>query len=131
MSKWQDLGRQLGVSDAELEGLKNEQKPTASVLLAAKTKNPDTLKWKDIVNGLFSIGEYKLAVTVCGQQGNIQSYCMECCVSLNVQYLTSTITDITALDGHSPLSVAAYYGWVGLLKYLVDTEGKDPKGMYH
>ena len=48
--------------------LKKSPHPTEATLLAAKVKNID-LKWKDVVESLLHTGEYKLAETVCSQQG--------------------------------------------------------------
>ena len=68
VDQWLKLGHHLNLTDEELESLKKSPHPTAATLLAAKTKNID-VTWKDVVESLLHIGEYKLAETVCSQQG--------------------------------------------------------------
>ena len=68
VNQWLKLGHHLNLTDEELESLKKSPHPTAATLLAAKTKNID-VTWKDVVESLLHIGEYKLAETVCSQQG--------------------------------------------------------------
>ena len=66
--QWLRLGVRLGLGNDQLETIKKSQHPTATTLQAAKLKNID-MQWKDIVESLVSIGEYKLAESVCTQQG--------------------------------------------------------------
>ncbi len=66
--QWLQLGVCLGLGNDQLETMKKSQHPTAATLRAAKIKNID-IQWKDIVEALLSIGEYKLAESVCTQQG--------------------------------------------------------------
>ncbi len=66
--QWFQLGVRLGLGNDQLETIKKSQHPTAATLQAAKIKNID-MQWKDIVEALVSIGEYKLAESVCTQQG--------------------------------------------------------------
>ena len=66
--QWLQLGVRLGLGNDQLETIKKSQHPTAATLQAAKIKNID-IQWKDIVEALVSIGEYKLAESVCTQQG--------------------------------------------------------------
>ncbi len=66
--QWLQLGVRLGLGNDQLETIKKSQHPTAATLQAAKIKNID-MQWKDIVEALVSIGEYKLAESVCTQQG--------------------------------------------------------------
>ena len=65
---WIKLGHYLNLTDEELESLKTSPHPTAATLITAKTKNID-LTWSDVAESLLHIGEYKLAETVCSQQG--------------------------------------------------------------
>ncbi|XP_064387477.1 uncharacterized protein LOC135335830 isoform X4 [Halichondria panicea] len=97
--QWLQLGVRLGLSNDQLETIKESQHPTAATLQAAKIKNID-MQWKDIVEALVSVGEYKLAESVCTQQG----------------------------EGESTLSVSAFYGWLDWVKRLVETVGLNPKG---
>ncbi len=66
--QWLQLGVSLGLGNDQLETIKKSQHATAATLQAAKVKNID-MQWKDIVEALVSIGEYKLAESVCTQQG--------------------------------------------------------------
>ncbi len=66
--EWLLLGICLGLGNDQLETIKKSQHPTAATLQAAKIKNIG-MQWKDIVEALVSIGEYKLAESVCTQQG--------------------------------------------------------------
>ncbi len=66
--QWLQLGACLGLGNDQLETIKKDQHPTAATLRAAKIKNID-MQWKDIVEALVSIGEHKLADSVCTQQG--------------------------------------------------------------
>ncbi len=66
--QWLQLGACLGLGNDQLKTIKKSQHPTAATLRAAKIKNID-MQWKDIVEALVSIGEYKLAESVCTQQG--------------------------------------------------------------
>ncbi len=66
--QWLQLGVHLGLGIDQLETIKKSQHPTAATLQAAKIKNID-IQWKDIVEALVSIEEYKLAESVCTQQG--------------------------------------------------------------
>ena len=66
--QWLKLGHHLNLTDEELESLKKSPHPTAATLITAKTKNID-LTWKEVAESLLHIGEYKLAETVCSQQG--------------------------------------------------------------
>ncbi len=66
--QWLQLGVHLGLDNDQLECIEKSQHPTAATLRAAKVKNID-MQWKDIVEALVSIGEYKLADCVCNQQG--------------------------------------------------------------
>ena len=66
--QWFQLGVCLGLGNDQLETIKKSQHPTAATLQAAKIKNIE-MQWKDIVEALVSIGEYKLAESVCTQQG--------------------------------------------------------------
>ncbi len=68
--QWLQLGVCLGLGNDQLETIKKSQHPTAATLRAAKVKNID-LQWKDIVEALVSIGEYKLAESVCTQQARL------------------------------------------------------------
>ena len=68
VDQWFKFGHHLSLTDEELKSLKKSPHPTAATLLAAKVKNID-LKWNDVVKSLLHIGEYKLAETVCSQQG--------------------------------------------------------------
>ncbi len=67
-NQWLQLGVRLGLGNEQLEAIKKSQHPTAATLQAAKTKSID-MQWKDIVEALVSIGEYKLAESVCTQHG--------------------------------------------------------------
>ncbi|XP_064388252.1 uncharacterized protein LOC135336416 isoform X2 [Halichondria panicea] len=96
--QWLQLGVRLGLGNDQLDTIKKSQHPTTETLQAAKLKNID-MQWKDIVEALMSIGEYKLAESVCSQQG----------------------------EGESALSVSAFYGWLDCVKRLVETFGLDPK----
>ncbi|XP_064387585.1 uncharacterized protein LOC135335877 isoform X2 [Halichondria panicea] len=96
--QWLQLGVHLRLENDQLETIKKSQHPTAATLQAAKIKNID-MQWKDIVEALVSIGEYKLTESVCTQQG----------------------------EGESALSVSAFYGWLDCVKRLVETVGLDPK----
>ena len=66
--QWLQLGVRFALGNDQLETIKKSQHPTAATLQAAKIKNID-MQWKDIVEALVSIGEYKLAESVCTQQG--------------------------------------------------------------
>ena len=68
VDQWLKLGHHLNLTDEELESLKKSPHPTAATLITAKSKNID-VTWKDIAESLLHIGEYKLAETVCSQQG--------------------------------------------------------------
>ncbi len=63
--QWLQLDVRLRLENDQLETIKKSQHAT---LQAAKIKNID-MQWKDIVEVLVSIGEYKLAERVCTQQG--------------------------------------------------------------
>ena len=69
VEQWFQLGFYFGLSGNQLKSLKNNDNPTADTLVSAKAKNID-LKWVRIVQGLLNIGDYKLAESVCSQQGN-------------------------------------------------------------
>ncbi len=56
--QWLQLGVCLGLGNDHLKTIKRSQHSTAATLQAAKVKNID-LQWKDIVEALVSIGEYK------------------------------------------------------------------------
>ncbi len=66
--QWLQLGVRLGLGNDQLDTIKKSQHPTTETLQAAKLKNID-MQWKDIVEALVSIDEYKLAESVCSQQG--------------------------------------------------------------
>ena len=66
--QWLQLGAHLGLDNHTLDSIKKSQHPTAETLQTAKIKNID-MQWKDIVEALVSIGEYKLAESVCAKQG--------------------------------------------------------------
>ena len=68
--QWLQLGVCLGLGNDQMETIKKSQHPTAVTLQAAKINNID-MQWKDIVEALVSIGEYKLAESVCTQQGQL------------------------------------------------------------
>ena len=68
VGQWFKLGLQLGLTKDQLESLKRSSQPTAATLVAAKVKSID-LCWKHIVESLLLVGEYKVAETVCCQQG--------------------------------------------------------------
>ena len=51
-----------------MECLRSSQHPTTLTFLAAKTKNME-LRWKDILQALLSVEEYRLADHVCTKQG--------------------------------------------------------------
>ncbi|XP_064387782.1 ankyrin repeat and KH domain-containing protein mask-like isoform X2 [Halichondria panicea] len=102
--QWLQLGARLGLGNyRQLETIKKSQHPTATTLQAAKVNSLD-MHWKDIVEALVSIGEYKfgeykLAESVCTQQG----------------------------EGESALSVSAFYGRLDCVKHLVEIVGLNPK----
>ncbi len=67
--QWLTLGVRLGLGNDRLKTIIKNQHPIAAITLqAAKIKNID-MQWKDIVEALVSIGLYKLAESVCTQQG--------------------------------------------------------------
>ena len=72
VDQWFKLGLQLGLTVDYLESLKKSPQPTAATLIAAKIKNIH-LYWKDVVKSLLLVGEYKVAETVCSQQGSLFS----------------------------------------------------------
>ena len=45
--------------------------------------------------------------------------------TLNIFFFSHTPTG----EGHTALSVSAYYGWIDIVKYLVDTVGQNPNGI--
>ena len=59
-----------------MESIRKSEMPTATTLLAAKSKNID-LNWKVIVKSLLLVGDYEAAKFVCSQQGtyDIISFC--------------------------------------------------------
>ncbi len=73
-NQWLQLGVRLGLGNDQLEIIKKSQHPTAATLQAAKVKNIN-MQWKDIVEALVSIEAYKLAESVCTQQG-LQCHCL-------------------------------------------------------
>ena len=70
VDKWFKLGQQLGLTEDQLESFKRSPQPTAATFLAAKAKNID-LNLKHVVESLLFVGEYKVAETVCSQQGSL------------------------------------------------------------
>ena len=66
--QWLQLGAHFGLDNHTLDSIKKSQHPKAETLQTAKIKNID-MQWKDIVEALVSIGEYKLAESVCAKQG--------------------------------------------------------------
>ena len=68
VDQWFKLGLRLGLTEDQLESLEKMPQPTAATLIAAKVKNID-LNWKHIVENLLLVGEYKVAESVCSQQG--------------------------------------------------------------
>ena len=77
--QWLQLGVHLRLGNDQLETIKKSQHPTAATLQAAKIKNID-IQWKDIVEALVSVGEYKLAESVCIQQGQQVRCCNDSCL---------------------------------------------------
>ena len=69
VEQWFQFGFYFDLTGNQLKSLKNNDNPTADILVAAKVKNID-LKWVQIVQGLLNIGDYELAESVCIQQGN-------------------------------------------------------------
>ena len=68
VDQWFELGLKLGLTEEQLEKLKNCSQPTLEIFVAAKVKNID-LNWKNVVESLVLVGEYKMAKTVCRQRG--------------------------------------------------------------
>ena len=69
VDQWFKLGLQLGLTRYQLENLKRSSQPTAKIFsLAAKLKKID-LNCIHVVESLLSVGESKVAETVCSQQG--------------------------------------------------------------
>ena len=68
LDQWFGLGLQLGLTENQLERFKKSLQPTAATLLAAKVKNIDLI-WKHVVESVIVVGEYKVAASVCSQQG--------------------------------------------------------------
>ncbi len=83
--QWLQLGVCLGLSNDQLETIKKSQHPTAATLQAAKIKNTD-MQGKDIVEALVSIGEYKLAESVCIQQSQQITTCVLTFLLVNICY---------------------------------------------
>ncbi len=83
--QWLQLGVHLGLGNDLLESIRKSQHPTAATLQAAKIKNID-MQWKDIVEALVSIGEYKLAESVCTQQGQQMTYIYIVHVLVYIEY---------------------------------------------
>ena len=59
--------------------IRNSVNPSTETFLAAKVNNTE-LKWRDILEALLSIGEYKLADHVCSERGWLLSWlsALEC-----------------------------------------------------
>ena len=80
VDQWFKVGLQLGLTEYQLGHLKKSSQPTAATLLEAKKKNID-LNWKCVVESLLLVGEYKVAESVCSQQGLlcfVQSCQLDC-----------------------------------------------------
>ena len=90
VDQWFKLGLQLGVTEDQLKNLKKRPQPTAATLLAAKVRNSD-LNWKHVVESLVLVGEYKVAETVCRQQGWLLSF-----PSLTYSRIVFAVTGINA-----------------------------------
>ena len=56
VSKWYELGLHFKIPKDQLEGIRKRQHPITETFLAAKVKNME-LRWKDVIDGLLSIGE--------------------------------------------------------------------------
>ena len=68
IEQWFKVGLQLGLTEDQLGCLKDSPQPTTATLLEAKKENID-LNWKYVVGSLLLVGEYKVAESVCSQQG--------------------------------------------------------------
>ena len=74
VDRWHELGAYLKLSEDQLEEAKMSPEPTAAVLWAAKVKNID-LTWSHIVEALQQVGEYKMAESICNEQGECVCVC--------------------------------------------------------
>ena len=68
VDRWREMGAHLGLTEDQLEEVKESLHPTTAVLLAAKVKDVD-LKWNKIVGALRHVGEFKLAESICNELG--------------------------------------------------------------
>ena len=68
VQEWVALGLHLGLTDDEVKSIDKDLDPTVAILLAAKFKRTE-IAWKDVVEGLLKIGEYKQAEMICSKQG--------------------------------------------------------------
>lgn len=66
--QWVDLGVHFGLEIDQIESIRSSQNPSAEIFITAKKKNID-LSWKDVLEGLFAIGEYEVAESVCIKRG--------------------------------------------------------------
>ncbi|XP_064388594.1 death-associated protein kinase 1-like isoform X4 [Halichondria panicea] len=125
--QWLRLGVRLGLGNDQLETIKKSQHPTATTLQAAKLKNID-MQWKDIVESLVSIGEYKLAESVCTQQGLGEGEsAIYGCVRRLVETMGLNPKEPVNKSGDTPFSLACANGHLDTVKYLVNKHHCDPR----
>ena len=68
MHQWEKLGSHFELMKDQIESIRRNESPSAATFIAAKVKNLE-LKWKNILEGLLSVGEYELAEHICIEQG--------------------------------------------------------------
>ena len=74
VEQWLELGLHFHLSEDQLKKSNLSENPTSAVLIAAKVNNTD-LNWKQIVEGLLTILEYKLAESLCLRHGRLSNLC--------------------------------------------------------
>ena len=70
LDQWYKLGVHFRLTNVQLEEMKKSSNPTAAVLLAAKVKDIN-LKWIQLLEAFLRVGEYKLAESICNEQGKL------------------------------------------------------------
>ena len=82
IEQWLKLGAHLHLSEDQLKTSELSNNPTGAVLIAAKINNLD-LNWKQVVEGLVVILEYKLAESLCSEHGMLVC-CFYCQHKINI-----------------------------------------------
>ena len=92
---WVRLAVNTKLTKDKIETIRRSVNPTAETFIEAKKENID-FKWKDTLEGLLAIGEYKLAERVCTEQGWLSN--SKCLGTLPLIYLESPNSVTTPLN---------------------------------